>query len=67
MAKKINFSEVEKNWQVEEDVRTLERYQELINDKKRLSEALKKAKENMDNLKERADALSRTISKYKGK
>lgn len=54
-------------WQAEEDARTLERYQELINDKKRMDKALKIAEKNLENLQERAAALSKSITGIKKK
>lgn len=61
------MSEDELRWQSEEDARTLERYQEIMNDKARLERATKKAKEQMANLQERAAALSKSITGIKNK
>lgn len=62
---KRKMSEDELRWQAEEDARTLERYQEIMNDKGRLDRAMKKAKEQVDNLQERAAALSKSITGIK--
>ena len=62
MAKKI--SNMERQWQTEEDVRTLARYQEIMNDSKRRSAALKGAKQEASNLQKRADNMKKA---YGGK
>ena len=54
-------------WQTDEDVRTLERYQEIMNDPDRKKRVMKAANEKADNLKERANALSKSITGIKGK
>ena len=54
-------------WQTDEDVRTLERYQEIMNDPERKKRAMKAANEKADNLKERANALSKSITGIKSK
>lgn len=64
---KKKLSEDELRWRAEEDARTLERYQEIVKDKKRLDAALKKAKEQIDNLKGRAEALGKSISGLKNR
>lgn len=62
--RKITGNEL--NWQTEEDARILGRYQEILDDRSRLNRALKKAKEQADNLQERANSLSRSVSRLKG-
>ncbi|MBQ1177541.1 MAG: hypothetical protein IIX50_00660 [Bacteroidaceae bacterium] len=64
---KRKLSEDELRWRAEEDARTLERYQEIIKDKARLDRAMKAAKETIDNLQERAAALSKSITGIKKK
>lgn len=64
---KRKLSEDELRWRAEEDARTIERYQEIINDKARLDRAMKAAKETVDNLQERAAALSKSITGIKKK
>jgi hypothetical protein len=64
---KRKMSEEQLKWRAEEDARTLERYQEIINDKARLDRAMKAAKETVDNLQERAAALSKSITGIKKK
>ena len=59
------MSEDELRWQAEEDARILEKYQEIMNDKGRLDRAMKRAKEQVDNLQERAAALSKSITGIK--
>ena len=61
------LSEDELRWRVEEDARTLERYQEIMNDKPRLEAAMKQAKKTVDNLQERANALSKSLTGLKAK
>lgn len=61
------LSEDELRWRAEEDARTLERYQEIMNDKPRLEAAMKQAKKTVDNLQERADALSKSLTGLKAK
>lgn len=48
---------IEKEWQIEEDARTLARYQEIMNDNKRKVAAMNKAKKEAENLQKRADAM----------
>lgn len=64
---KKKLSEDELRWQSEEDARVLERYQEIMNDKGRLDRAMKVAKKTVDNLKERAAALNKSITGIKKK
>lgn len=61
---KVNIKS-EEEWQAEEDARTLERYQEIIKDKKRLDAALKAASKTVDNLEARAKALSKSLTGIK--
>ena len=68
MAKELkNMSADEIRWQTDEDVKTLERYQEIMNDSERKKRVLKAANEKADNLKERANALSKNVTGIKGK
>ena len=62
---KKKLSEDELRWQSEEDARVLERYQEIMNDKGRLDRAMKVAKKTVDNLKERAAALNKSLTGIK--
>lgn len=55
MAKKINS--IEKTWQAEEDALTMARYQEIINDSKRRSAAIKQAMRQASELEKRASAM----------
>ena len=66
---KVNkkMSEDELRWRAEEDARTLERYQEIIKDKARLDAAMKHAEKTIDNLQQRANALSKSLTGLKGK
>lgn len=63
--KKLSVQEIE--WQTDEDVRTIERYQEIMNDKARKDRAVKKAMERSDNLRERAAALDKSLASFKKK
>lgn len=62
-SKKLSADEL--GWRAEEDARTLERYQEIMNDKDRLKAALAQAEKQVDNLKERANAISKSITTLK--
>lgn len=57
----------ELEWQAESDAETIARYNEIINDKPRLERAMKKAQEKIDNLQERASALSKSLTGLKKK
>ncbi len=61
------MSEEELKWQAESDARILEQYQEIINDKERLDRAMKMAAKTVDNLEERAKALSKSLTGLKKK
>jgi hypothetical protein len=60
-----NMTEDELRWRAEEDARTLERYQEIMNDKPRLERAMKQAQKTIDNLQQRADAMSKSLTGLK--
>lgn len=62
-----NMTEDELRWRAEEDARTLERYQEIMNDKPRLERAMKQAQKTIDNLQQRADAMSKSLTGLKNK
>lgn len=62
-----NMTEDELKWRAEEDARTLERYQEIMNDKPRLERAMKQAQKTIDNLQQRADAMSKSLTGLKNK
>lgn len=47
----------EKQWQAEEDARTMARYQEIMLDSKRKNAAMKQAKKEADRLQKSADAM----------
>lgn len=53
------------DWQAEEDVRVLERYQDILNDKKRKAKALKAAQNKVRDLQKRAEALNTQSEKLK--
>ena len=57
---------INKSWQAIEDANTLERYQEIVNDKKRMNSALKMAKRQADEYQSRVDKLNKVVRK-KGK
>ena len=62
-----NMTEDELKWRAEEDARTLERYQEIMNDKPRLERARKQAQKTIDNLQQRADTMSKSLTGLKNK
>lgn len=53
------------DWQAEEDVRVIERYQDILNDKKRKAKALKAAQNKASDLQKRAEALNTQSEKLK--
>lgn len=53
------------DWQAEEDVRVIERYQDILNDKKRKARALKAAQNKVSDLQKRAEALNTQSEKLK--
>lgn len=53
------------DWQAEEDVRVLERYQDILNDKKRKAKALKAAQNKASDLQKRVEALNTQSEKLK--
>lgn len=59
------MTEEELRWRAEEDARTLERYQEIMNDKSRLERAMKQAQKTIDNLQQRANAMSKSLTGIK--
>lgn len=59
------MTEDELRWRAEEDARTLERYQEIMNDKPRLERAMKQAQKTIDNLQQRATAMSKSLTGIK--
>ena len=64
---KRKMTEDELRWQSEEDAKTLERYQEIVNDKARLDRAMKATAKIVDNLEERAKALNKSLTGLKKK
>lgn len=48
------MTEDELRWQAESDARTIEQYNEIINDKPRLDRAMKAAKKQVENLTEKS-------------
>ena len=59
------MTEDELRWRADEDARTLERYQEIMNDKPRLERAMKQAQKTIDNLQQRANAMSKSLTGIK--
>ena len=59
------MTEVELRWQAESDAIIIGQYNEIINDKPRLDRAMKAAKKQVENLTERANALSKSITGIK--
>lgn len=58
------ISKMEKQWQAEEDARTLARYQEIMSDKKRRTQAAAQARSQAADYEKRAAALKK-IGKIK--
>jgi hypothetical protein len=52
-----SLSSREKQWQAEEDARTMARYQEIMSDTKRRTAAVKQAKTEAAALEKRANAM----------
>ena len=59
MAKKT--SNIEKQWQAQDDARTLARYQEIMNDSKRRAAAIKQAKVEASDLEKRASMMKKAL------
>lgn len=53
------MSKEEKQWMADEDVRTLERYQELMNDSARMGRARKAAEQRLADYKNRTASLQK--------
>lgn len=53
-------SKAEKQWMLDDDIRTLEKYQSLVNDPKRLASAQKGVKSRIDEYQSRIDSLQKT-------
>lgn len=54
---------INKSWQAIEDANTLERYQEIINDKKRMNSALKMAKRQAEEYQSRVNKINKVVRK----
>lgn len=52
----------ERQWQAEEDARTMARYQEILGDKIRMNRAVKIAKQQASDLNRRAAAMTRVAN-----
>ena len=59
MANKTSGIAMEKDWQAEDDMRTLARAEEIRKDPKRLKAALTKAKEKIDELQHLQGVVSK--------
>lgn len=57
---KISKTE-QQQWQTESDVHILEQYEQLLNDKPRMSRAVKMAEKRASELKSRASALQNIV------
>ena len=53
MAKEVNMSAQERKWQAEDDARIMAQYQEIMNDKARMSRATKEDRRIRTNYQER--------------
>ena len=65
MAMKINKTEQE--WQAESDAHVMAQYQEILNDKNRMSRAIKVAQRQAKDLSKRADAMKNVAKIRRGK
>lgn len=52
----------EKQWQAEDDARTMARYQEIVADKARMGRAVREAKKQANDLLSRANAMGKAAS-----
>lgn len=55
----------ELQWQTEDDARTMARYQEIMNDKNRMSRAVKVAKKQADDLQKRTNIMKKVAKTSK--
>lgn len=55
----------ELQWQAEDDARTMARYQEIMNDKNRMSRAVKVAKKQADDLQKRTNIMKKVAKTTK--
>lgn len=62
---KINKTEQE--WQAESDAHVMAQYQEILNDKSRMSRAIKVAQRQAKDLSKRADAMKNVARIKRGK
>lgn len=62
MAAKLSKQDLQ--WQAESDANTMARYQEIMNDKARMSRAIKEANKQAQDLSKRANAM-RSAAKLK--
>ncbi len=56
----------EREWQAQDDARIMAQYQEILNDKTRMSRALKEAQKQANEMQKRANAMKKVANK-KGK
>lgn len=61
--KSAKISAEERRWRAEDDAETLARYQAIVEDKNRLREATKVAKQKATDLQRRANAMSKVAKK----
>ena len=54
--------QMERDWQAEDDARTMAQYQEILQDKSRMDRAIKAAKTKANDLNKRADAMNRVAN-----
>lgn len=61
----MDLSKSEKQWQIEEDARTLARYEEIMGDSKRKNAAIKEAKKQAEDLTKRANVMKKAANSKK--
>lgn len=59
----MNIKEEERKWQIEEDARTLARYEEIMSDSRRKSAAVKEAKRQAADLNKRANIMNKAAKR----
>lgn len=63
----MNIKSMDKQWQIEEDARTLARYQEIMSDSSRKAKAMKEANKQVIALEKKLKSLKAVNTKTKRK
>lgn len=67
MEKEVKMSAQERKWQAEDDARTLDRYQEIMNDSGRKSRAMKEATRQANDIEKKLKTMRAVGDKTKRK